>query len=216
MFNYEPVISQPLPRAEINGQRFYLTPDGKNYPSVTTVCSLLNKDGISEWVERVGAEEANKIRQRAANRGTRIHKLCEDYLQNKTVTPSITDFEMWKNLRPLLNNIGDVFGLEVPLYSNYLKVAGTVDCVATWNGRFSVIDFKTSTKLKLEENIKSYFMQAAAYAVMWEERYKRPINTLVIIIAVDDELPQVFIEKRDTWIHQFIALREEYKKSTGH
>jgi genome maintenance exonuclease 1 len=192
--------------------RKYQTPSGRAYPSVTSVLGILGKAEILAWRARVGEEEANKVSARAARRGTAIHSLCEDYLLNKEVTPGPFDLEVFNSIKPYLDKIDNIHCLETQLYSNYLQVAGTVDCIAEYNGRLAVIDFKTSKRVKSRDDIHSYFMQTAAYAVMFEERTQVPVDTLVIIMSVDDSEPLIFIEKRDTWINRFIDLREDYSK----
>jgi len=213
MFNHVQLEFPKLKRVTAdNGSRVYETPSGKAYPSVTTVTGLLKKQAIMEWRKRVGEEEANKISSKAASRGTRIHGLCEQYLLNKEVVPNMFDNDMWKNMKPHLHNINNIYALEQPLYSDHLEVAGTVDCIAEYNGKMSVIDFKTSKRLKHRDDIHDYFMQCSAYAVAFEEMTKIPVPQLVILIAVDDEQPLVFVEKRNEWISGFKDLRAEYKK----
>jgi len=201
-----------LKRVDSPAGRVYQTPEGKSYPSVTAVTGLHGKQAILEWRKRVGEEEANRISARAANRGTRIHTLCEDYLSNKTPEVSMFDLEAYTSIRKELDNIDNIHCLETKLYSDYLQVAGTVDCIAEYKGKMSVIDFKTSKRVKSREDIHNYFMQTAAYAVMFEERTKIPVSKLIVLMAVDDEKdPIVFVENRDDWINGFIDLREEYK-----
>ena len=213
MFNHVQLEFPKLKRVTAdNGSRVYETPSGKAYPSVTTVTGLLKKQAIMEWRKRVGEDEANKISSKAASRGTRIHGLCEQYLLNKEVVPNMFDNDMWKNMKPHLHNINNIYALEQPLYSDHLEVAGTVDCIAEYNGKMSVIDFKTSKRLKHRDDIHDYFMQCSAYAVAFEEMTKIPVPQLVILIAVDDEQPLVFVEKRNEWISGFKDLRAEYKK----
>jgi hypothetical protein len=195
-----------------SGSRVYETPNGNSYPSVTTVTGLLNQQAIKEWRARVGEKVANEISNRAATRGTRVHQLCEDYLSNKDVSVDMFDHDMWKSFQPILDGIDNVHALETPLYSDHLAVAGTVDCIAEWNGRLSIIDFKTSKRAKTKDQIKNYFMQCSAYAVAFEELTGIPVDTLVILMAVDDEDPIVFVEKRDDYIADFISLREDYSK----
>jgi genome maintenance exonuclease 1 len=190
--------------------RLYQTPSGKSYPSVTTITGLLGKEAIIKWRKRVGEEEANRISTRAANRGTRVHSLCESYLKNEPTVPDIFDAEMFSSLKPLLNRIDNIHCLETPLYSDHLQVAGTVDCIAEFDGKVSVIDFKSSKRIKTRDQIHNYFMQCAAYAVMFEERTGVPVSRLVILMAVDDEDPIVFVEKRNDWINSFIDLRNQY------
>jgi len=203
---------QPLRRIDSVSGRLYEIPDGKQYPSVTSVLSMLSNDSIQEWKNKVGEEEANKISSRASARGSRIHALCEDYLIKGTASPDIFDAEMFISIKPYLNKINNIHALETPLYSKYLEVAGTVDCIAEYDGKLSIIDFKTSSRIKSRDDIHSYFMQTAAYAVAFEELTKVPVGRLVIIMAIDNEKPLIFTEKRDDWIHQFIRLRGEYKK----
>lgn len=199
-----------------DGTRVYKTPSGNAYPSVTTVTGLHSIKSIMEWRKRVGNEEANRISSRAAKRGTAIHKLCEDYLNNEFVEPQLFDVPMWNSLVPLLDRIDNVRCLETPLYSDHLQVAGTVDCIAEFDGKVSVIDFKTSKRVKSREEISNYFMQCAAYAVAFEERTGVPVSRLVILMGIDDEPPALFVEKRDDWIGPFIALRAEYRRLKGH
>lgn len=194
--------------------RVYTTPDGK-YPSITTVLSILSEDGIRAWRARVGEEEANKISRVAATRGTNVHAIIEKYLNNEEdyadgYLPNIIG--NFKDVQPILDSkIGSICAQEVPLYSNHLRVAGRVDCVGEFDGTLSIIDFKTSRKLKKKEWIDGYFIQAAAYAIMYEERTGTPITQLVILIAVDNESPQVFIEHRDNWTKKLLETIKEYE-----
>lgn len=205
-----------LVRIDEAGGRVYQTPTGEKYPSVTAVTGILNMASIHEWRKRVGEEEANRISSRAAKRGTQIHSLCESFLNNEETKPSIFDLDAYNAMLPELKKINNVRCLETPLFSHHLRIAGTVDCIADYNGKRSVIDFKTSSKTKSKEDIYNYFMQTAAYAVMFEERTGLPVSQLVIIMSCDDSKSAlVFIEKRDNWIEQFIELREDYYKLKG-
>ena len=215
MFIHENVLGDiELSTTNINGKRCYITPDGQNYPSITTVLSEYKKEGIIAWRKRVGEQEANKISTKASRRGTKVHKLCEDYLNNelsfKDFTPD--NVEMFKGIQPFLNEIEIVYAQERTLYSHHLKTAGRVDCVGKFRGKDFIIDFKTSNKPKKWEWIDNYFMQGAGYSVMWEEMTKIPIPNIAIIIAVADDEPQVFLEKRDNWIEKFIEVRNNYDK----
>ena len=194
-----------------DGTRVYKTPSGKSYPSVTTVTGLQTKKGILEWRRRVGEEEANRVSAKASGRGTRIHTLCENYLLGNDVNPLISDAEMFGSMKEWLDDIDNIHCLETPLYSDFLQVAGTVDCIAEFQGKLSVIDFKTSSKPKDRDDIHQYFMQTAAYAVAFEERTGIPIGRLVIIMGVDNDFPRLFIEKRDNWIAGFRKLRMDYR-----
>jgi genome maintenance exonuclease 1 len=194
-----------------NGSRVYKTPTGKTYPSVTTVTGLHSAKGIAEWRRRVGEEEANRISGRASARGTRIHQYCEDYLRGNVFEADMFDLEMFNSIKFWLDDINNIHALEDPLYSDYLQVAGTVDCIGDFQGKLSVIDFKTASKPKDRDDIYNYFMQTAAYAGAFEERTVIPIGRLVIIMAVENDDPRLFIEKRDNWIGGFRKLRLDYK-----
>tara|TARA_Y100000816_G_C25917215_1_gene478331 strand:+ start:131 stop:781 length:651 start_codon:yes stop_codon:yes gene_type:complete len=196
-----------------NGKRCYVTPTGEKYPSVTTVLSNYKKDGIIKWRKRVGEKEANKISTKASRRGTKVHKLCEDYLNNESAFQGYTpdNVDMFKTIQPTLNEIEVVYAQERTLFSHHLKTAGRVDCVGKFRGKTHIIDFKTSNKPKKWEWIDNYFMQGSAYSVMWEEMTGVPVPYIAIIIAVADDTPQVFVENRDTWINKFIEVRNDYK-----
>ncbi len=182
-----------------NGRK-YVTPTGESYPSITTVLGVLSRDSIAAWRARVGEEEANKISHKATTRGTAVHDIVEKYLDNEEL-PEVMPHVMASltNLKPSLSRIGKIFAQEAPLYSKHLGVAGRVDCVGEFDGVPSIIDFKTSKKVKKKEWIYSYFMQEAAYAIMWEERTGMPITNLVTIMDVDNEQPVVYVEHRDNW-----------------
>lgn len=125
------------------------------------------------------------------------------------------DTEMWTTMRKLVDRIDNIHCLETPLYSNFLQTAGTVDCIGEFDGKLSVIDFKTSSRVKGRDDIHNYFEQTAAYAVMFEELTGIPIGRLVILMAIDDEEPRVFIEKRDGWIAGFRRSRMMYRQKYG-
>lgn len=205
-----------LARIDTPTGRKYQTVSGRSYPSVTSILGIINKTEIAEWRARVGEEEANRVASRAARRGTSLHSLCENYLLNKEVNPGYFDLETFNSIKPLLNRIDNIHCLETPLYSHHLQAAGTVDCIAEYEKRLSIIDVKTSKRIKHRDDIHSYFMQTAAYAVMFEERTGIPVDQLVILMTVDDEKPLVFKEKRDDWIKEFINLREDYAKLKGY
>ena len=201
-----------------DGSRVYVNASGVAYPSATTVLSVLSRDGIAKWRARVGAEEADKISKQASTRGTKIHTLTETYLKNEdlkeaytSTNASLLDLEMFKKFLPILDSISNIHCQELALYSDHLRMAGRVDCIAEYNGQRAVIDFKTSGKLKKKEHISSYFMQTAAYAIMYEERTGIPVPNLVILIAVEDEEPQVFIEKRNNWTKELLRTRDYYE-----
>ena len=194
--------------------RVYVAPDGSRYPSVTTVLGILSEDSIREWRQRVGEEEANKVSHRASNRGTAVHSIIEKYLRNEDTSDNLPHIKQsLANLRPILDkSIGKIFGLETPLYSRHLGMAGRCDCIAEWNGVPSIIDFKTSRRVKKKENIASYFAQASAYAIMFEERTGLAIPNTVIVMDVDDNHPLIFEEHRDNFVELLLSTKKEYDR----
>lgn len=195
--------------------RTYLHPtEGNEYPSITTVLKVLSEKGIAAWRKRVGEEVADRISYRSSTRGTAVHEIIEKYIDNKEdyrdgFMPNIvSDFQ---SIKPILDSrIGTVYAQEVPLFSDHLKVAGRVDCVAEFDGKLSIIDFKTSRRLKSYNYVTNYFQQEAFYAVAWEERTGQPIVQLVTLIVTDEGETQVFIEHRDDWVDKLKETIELY------
>ena len=195
--------------------RQYVDKEGNSYPSITTVLKILSIDAIKAWRAKVGEEEANKISAQASSRGTKIHNIIEKYIQND---PTYLEGELphnvqtFKDIQPIIDeSLNKVYLQEAPLYSKHLGVAGRVDLVGQWNGIDSIVDWKTSRKFKKKEWISNYFMQCAAYAIMWEERTGIPIKQIVVCIA-GDYGPQVFIEDRDNWTEDLINTISEYNR----
>ena len=200
--------------------RTYNAPNGKSYPSVTTVLSILTEDSIRSWRNRVGEEQADIVSGKASRRGTKVHSIVEKYLNNEDTSKFLPHIQQsLENLKPVLDNdIGTIFGLEVALYSDHLGVAGRCDCIAQYNGVPSIIDFKTSRYIKKKEKISNYFAQGAAYAIMWEERTGMVIPNVVVIMDVDHEKPLVFVEHRDNYTKLLKDTIDEYRtrKMFGH
>lgn len=203
-FVHEFFDQHELKESYVDGKRFYETPEGNKYPSVTTVLSQsLDKKGLDEWVERVGKDKADNIKRLAANRGTNVHKICEDYVLNKEdifkgQMPS--SISLFKQIQPYLDeNITKVYGVEIPLYSDTLKAAGRCDLVCRFHDSYAIVDYKTSSKVKKEEWIESYFLQLTTYAMMVEERYKIYVPYIVVLIAVEDESLQYFVKSSKTY-----------------
>ena len=183
----------------IKGKRFYVTPEGNKYPSITTVLSDRNKEGIVKWRESVGNDVANQVMRQAASRGTAVHTLIENYLNNEELSKQdVLPVALFVTMKSELDNINNIRIQEGGLYSDKLGVAGRVDCIAEYKGKISVIDFKTSTKEKKEEWVENYFIQGSAYCEMYEERFLQPIEQVVILIVTEDGAVQTFIKnKRD-------------------
>lgn len=199
--------------------RTYITPEGKKYPSITTVLGARSKEAILEWRRRVGDEEANRVSRHAAARGTALHTIAENYINNDeeyfppNTMPHVK--ALFKSVKPIIDRyVGRVILQEKPLYSDHLGIAGRVDLVAEFNEKLSIVDFKTSKRRKTRDEIKNYFAQATAYAIMFEERTGIPVPQLVIIMAVDDDpKPIVFVEKRNAWVEELRDAIREYNKS---
>ena len=214
MFEHVPVTLTEMNAVTTESGRKYRTPEGIDLPSITTVLSILSRDSIAKWRKRVGEEEANRISTRASGRGTRVHEIIEKYVNNEPnyrdgYTPDI--IQSFLDVKPILDErLTQVYAQEAPLYSTHLGVAGRVDCVGIFDGKLSIIDYKTSMKPKKVEWIKNYFMQESAYAIMWEERTGQPITQLVTIISVDGNDPQVFIEHRDNWTRPLLDTIVQY------
>lgn len=217
MFTYCPPIqledlkSQTFP----DGKRYYTLPDGTVLPSVTTVIGAKKKDSIQKWRERVGEEEANRVSRKASNRGTKVHQVCEDYLNNKEnyIKDNMPDVvEMFYSIRPLINRINNVWYQEQSLFSKEIEMAGRCDVVAEFDGKLSIIDFKTSSRLKRKADITDYFAQCTAYAMMIEEMVGTPVDQIVIIMAVDGNEPLLFVEKTHNYIDTLAEYIQYYKQ----
>ena len=209
-----PELSFGMRTENRNGKRHYVTPEGELYPSITTILGEFSKASIQAWRERVGETEANKISGKASRRGTSVHSVCEAYIKNEDgyldgQTPNIV--ELFKTIEPFLERIDNVHGVELALYSDHFGVAGRTDLVAEFDGVLSVIDYKTSNKLKKKNWCESYFAQGAFYGIAYEERTKIPVSQVVIIIAVDEEHPQLFVEKRDDWVDKIWEAKKLYE-----
>ena len=203
-FTHAPIPAEQIPEVfteTINRKRFYVTPDGNKYPSITTVLSGRAKEGIMAWRKRVGEDVANNIMRTAAKRGTAVHELCEDYLNNNELSnQEVLPLAMFTLLKPELDNINNIVMQEGGLYSDKWGIAGRVDCIADYDGKLTVIDFKTSTKEKKEEWIENYFIQCTAYCEMFEERYGRAIDQIAVLIVCEDGGVQTFVKDKKDYL----------------
>ena len=216
MFNYCPPKDLQDLKSETypDGKRYYTLPDGTKLPSVTTVLGAQKKQGIMEWRKRVGEAEANRISKQATGRGTNVHTLCERYLNNEPLGEIMPDAKaMFLPLKPILNRINNIHYQECALWSVKLGMAGRVDCIGEFDGVLSVIDFKTSKRIKKREDIDNYFAQCVAYACMYEELIGNGIDQIVIIMAVDDEEPLIFIEKTEDHLNTLLEYIKFYKEN---
>jgi len=205
-----------LEKKETNGIRLYNLPDGQWVPSITSVTSFYNRQIFAKWRERVGIEEANKITRLATSRGTDFHQACQDYLENKELN--------WENYQPLtkfmfyhakqeLDKINNIHAIERTLYSEYLGLAGRVDCIAEYDGELAIIDFKTSSKIKPEEWLENYFVQEMFYASAYYELTKIPVVKLITIMVTPSGEVKVF-DKRNKG--DYIKLLVRYIKEFVH
>jgi genome maintenance exonuclease 1 len=210
----------------IDGKRYYVTPSGNKYPSITTVISNNSKKqaSLAKWRNRVGKEKAQATSTRAANRGTRYHKLTEDYLNNELDTEKYKDqplpWIMFHSSKHILDKINKIYLQEAALYSDYLKVAGRVDCIAEYDGKLSIIDFKTSAEKKKEAWLYDYYVQETAYACCLQELYDIKVEQLVTIVACENSDVQVSIvePKKEYFLRlqEYIQeYREKYERKSG-
>jgi genome maintenance exonuclease 1 len=213
-----PELDFDLEAKTTDSGRKYFTPEGNSYPSITTVLSAFtDKKFLVEWRKRIGEEEANKITKKSSTRGTKLHSICEKYLLNemnemkiKTLMPDIKDFFL--QLKPYIDeNVDNVYGTEQALYSDVLKIAGRTDCIAEWNGKISIIDYKNSIRMKEEKNIQNYFIQCTAYAQMFKFLTKKPIEQIVVAIANEEGKPQIFVRETTKYLHILNKMTEDYQ-----
>lgn len=216
-FNHNWLPKQKIQQINRPEGRRYLIDNKYLYPSVTTVLGTLSNKEIEEWKKAVGTIEADRVSKRATGLGTILHDRVERFLLNEVVQIPKTDFisvNNFKRLVPVLSRINNIKLLEFPLYSHILKMAGTIDCCAEYEGELSVIDFKTSSRLKDKSEIDSYFIQTGIYSLMIEELYKIKINRLVIIMSINNETPKVFIDSRSNWLNEIANLMPIAKSLT--
>jgi hypothetical protein len=219
VFKHEFFERFELPSETINDCRYYTTPTGEKYPSVTTVIGKYSdKSGLYEWRRRVGEAEANRISAQASSRGTRVHNILEKYvLGDPTYLDKVmpTNKVMFDGMRKILDeNVDVIYGIEHPLYSHKLRTAGKTDLIARFNGIKSIVDYKTSSREKREEHILGYFLQSTCYAMMASERTGVSIPQIAILIGVDCDYPQLFVKKTMDYIPAVLKMFKNHKIST--
>jgi genome maintenance exonuclease 1 len=210
-------ISPTLERVEIDGKRHYISPNtGIPYPSVTTVLADHGKAGLDKWRKNVGEEQAKRISYQASSFGTNLHSLCEAHILGEPLPKSMpNELQRFRILRPTIDErISDVYALETRLFSDKLKVAGQTDVIGKFDGINSVIDFKTSKRIKEDKWVESYWLQEAMYAYMWAE-LTRDIalvpRQLVLLISVEHEnAPQILVQPASKWISKALEYVENY------
>ncbi len=197
---------------EGDGTRFYQTPNGIKLPSVTTVTGWEKRHFFAKW-RRENPKEAERV----TTRGNTLHSTIEDYLYNKEIKEDLSSnpYVLFAQLRKELDKIDNIHELEAPLWSTTIGLAGRVDCIAEYNGKLSIIDFKGSTKAKRPSHIENYFLQATAYALAWQERTGMKIDNLAILISCDDGSVQVFERDPKMYVKKLYEVIEKYKKDQG-
>ena len=211
MFNHVDLDLPALSRETIDGVRYYSVPDADELlklVSITSVTSHKNRAFFAKWRKKVGEETADRITRQATSRGTDMHTLTECYLKNEGLpeVQPLSDY-LFKIAKPELNKIDNIHALESSLYSKVLGVAGTVDCIAEFDGELAIIDFKTSKKPKPVEWIEHYFVQCMAYGCMLYELTGISVKKLVIIMACENGECVVYEERDKT---KYIKLLQEY------
>ena len=222
MFSHTPVNLPPVKARNSDGVRLYETPEGNKYPSITTVLSIRNKKGLHEWRKRVGYDVANYVARTAASRGTKLHHMCEDYLNNVHVSWPEKWKEHEKHFLPYclfnqlkeqaLCNINGIYAQEAGLYSDKYKVAGRVDCIAEYRGVPSIIDFKTSSKERNDDWNVNYYIQGSAYAEMFGERTGIEISQVVILVVTEDGTVQEFIKDKHNYLDALVESVAEWRE----
>ena len=215
MFVHKPVDIPEVSTKNINRKRFYNTPTGF-YPSITTVLGVRKekKIGLAKWRERVGNDVANHIMRTAAARGTAVHSMVEDFLNNKNVLKEDFAFLPWclfSQLQPTLKaKVNNIYAQEAGLWSEKYRIAGRVDCIAEWDGVPSIIDFKTSRSERKDDYNFEYYMQASAYAEMFEERTGIEINQIVILVVTEDGLVQEFVKYKKDYLQDLVETIDQF------
>ena len=216
MYNHKTINLPEIKATTTDGVRLYETPEGNKYPSITTVLSVRNKKGLHDWRKRVGEDVANYVARKAANRGTAVHHMCEDYLNNdfdeEKHKKKFLPYVLFNQLKEsVLQKIDNVNAQECGLYSDKYKVAGRVDCIAEYDGKLSIIDFKTSSKERSDDWNESYYIQASAYAEMFEERTGIAIDQVVILVVTEDGVVQEFVKNKTEYLPLLSDVIKEWK-----
>ena len=214
-FNFIDIDKSVLPTAKgkRKGKYRFYDINGTNYPSVTSVLGVKKKVELQQWRDRIGENVANWEMGRAARRGTATHNLIECYLKGEELQErSVLPLGLFKLMKPYVDQINNIHCLETILCSHKYKLAGQVDCIAEYNGKLSVIDFKTANKERKEEWIDNYFMQCTAYALMYEELYNAEINDIVVIIGGEDGSIAVYKKDKKDYITKLEEVVEDFYK----
>ena len=214
-----------LERVDTDIGRHYLDSDNKPVPSVTTVLSgtSKSKDGLVQWRNRVGDEEADRIIKQSTDIGTAVHEAIEKFLNKEDWDnfENTSDQILAKNIsnkfiKDALKGITEIWGLEVGLILDNLY-AGTADCVGLYRDIPTLIDFKTAKKIKKRDWIEDYFLQGCAYANAHNVMFGTDIQQIVILM-VDRNLifqeyivrPTEFSYLTRKWKNRLIEFNNKY------
>ncbi len=193
---------------------WYKTKFDQVYPSISTILSATSpehkKNGLATWKENEPAHEY--ITKQAQDIGTQSHKIIEDYLSNNLM---MDEFDLlpiahFNNLKPFLENISNVTSIEQRMYSDKLKVAGTSDLIAEYNGEISIIDYKTKRKPQVDEFMYEYYLQTTCYAQMFKEVTGEKINQIVILVSSEKNTRQEFIKNCNDYVEPMLERVEKY------
>jgi len=221
MFNFVPSdsILEEIESIDSSKGRFYTTPEGNIYPSVTTFLSSFGNESLNEWKKSIGKEISDSISESALTRGRRIHFVMEKYLKSalnrkdfsKSLVPNLR--QIFFDMEKTTQRINNIHYIEKGLYSDRLKLAGRVDLIAEFDNKLSIIDYKGSTIEKSEIDIEKYFLQTAAYGIMYKEQTVYDADQLVIIMLCDDmPFPKVFKESASKYHGKLLNLVDEFHK----
>ena len=223
MFTHIEVDYPSLTRETIDGVRYYDTPNGQKLVSITSIISHYQREIFREWRAKVGNDEANRVTKQATSRGTDFHSLAESHLLNRKL-PGVQPLSqyLFVQAKPTLDKIDNVHAIEQSLFSYELGVAGTVDCIAEYNGELAIIDFKSSKKPKPRKWIDHYFVQCAAYACMLYELTNIPVKKFVILmscengecVVYEEYNKKKYIKLLSEYIREFVTFKlQEYGKT---
>lgn len=210
MFNHldAPVLEELKSTTTEDGRK-YRRENGSEYPSVTTVVGHEKKKFFAEW-RRKNPQESKRV----LRRGNTVHKLIEDYLNNEEIE---NPTGLFTQMKPYLDrHVNNVLAQEVPLYSDLLRLAGRVDCIAEYDGEMAIIDFKGSTREKSKSDIDEYFMQATAYAIMWRELTGQIIEKIVIMISTEQGSVQIYEENPINYVSLLKYTIDKYYEEKEH
>ncbi len=203
-----------IKQINIDGVRYYDTPGGMLI-SITSLLKNFTPQGILDWRESVGEEVANEVMKAATDRGSKVHKIIENCLTNKSETDLVGNYgelaaRMFSQMIPALDKIDRIRVLEKGLYSTKCGIAGRVDCIAEYDKELTVIDFKTATRKRNERN-EIHLVQASFYSLAWEERTGEKVNQIAILTATEDGGFDVYRDESSNYIGRLKEMIEEYK-----